>query len=217
MRPSSPRQARRKKPASPTAFSATSGVTCGGALAGLDDEVGDMLALRDRRLQRALIDDPRADVLAEALRVGDRQRPRRDQADRGGVAALHLRLADPLALASKRPRLPGAEAPLHEAHRFVGPLVEARQAGDDHHQPPPVLLGRAGEAEAGLGGMAGLEPVRARHAAEQRIAVALGDRLVAAHRPAPGEFAHAVIFAVELRDSGAASETASRARSRAVV
>ena len=151
---------------------------------GGDDEVGDMLAPRDRRLDRALIDDPGAQILAHAGRIGDGDVARRDEADARGAAQLHPRLADMLALAQQRPRLPGVEAPLHEPDQFLDPLVEAGEAGDDHDDAPAVLLGRAGEAVAGLVGMAGLEAVGAGDAAEQRVAVGLGDRLVA--RPACG-------------------------------
>ena len=70
---------------------------------------------------------------------------------------------------------------LHQPHQFLDPLVEAVEPGDDHHQPPAVLLGRAGEAVAGLVGVAGLEAVGAGDPAEQRVAVGLGDVL----RPSP--------------------------------
>ena len=180
-----PVQMRPKKPASPTAVSATSGVTCGGMPSPVSTTRSAICwPCAIGACTGPLIDDPRADVLAEPGRIGDRDRPRRDQADAGAVAALDLRLADPLALAEQGPRLPGVEAPVHEAHRFLDPLVEAGQAGDDHHDPPAVLLGRAGEAEAGLLGMAGLQAVGAVDPAEQGIAIALGDRLVA--RPSSG-------------------------------
>ncbi len=109
----------------------------------------------------------------------------RDQADAADAGALDLGGTDMLALAQQRPRLPGGETPVHEPHRFLDPLVEAAEPGDDHDDASPVLLGRAGEAVARFVGMAGLEPVGAGDPAEQWIAIVLGDRLVGAERVAP--------------------------------
>ena len=153
-----------------------------------------MLAPRDRRVDRARHRRcGRCRFWPCPVGIGHGDVARRDQADARGAAELDLRLADLLALAQQRPRLPGVEAPLHEAHQFLDPLVEAGKAGDDHDDPPPVLVGRAGEAVARLVGMAGLEAVGAGDAAEQRVAIVLGDRLVGAHRLAPGEVPEAVI------------------------
>src|SRR5688500_8319959 len=94
----------------------------------LDVEVGDMLALLDRRLDRPLIDDPGADILAESGGIGDGDAARSDQADTVVASELHPGFADPLALVEKRTGLPGAEAPIHELDRFLDPLVEAAEA-----------------------------------------------------------------------------------------
>ena len=80
----------------------------------------------------------------------------------GGFAGF----ADPLVLGEQRARLPGPKAPVHELDRFLDALAHAVQPGEDHHDAPPVLLGRAGEAVARFLGVAGLEPVGALHAAE---------------------------------------------------
>src|SRR3954466_14408971 len=68
-----------------------------------DDEVGDMLALRDRRLDRAVIDDPNLDILrGHARRQGDGKVLRRDEAHLAVAAELDLRVGDLLALAEER-------------------------------------------------------------------------------------------------------------------
>ena len=67
--------------------------------------------------------------------------------------------------------LPGAEAPLDQPRRFLHARIPAVKTGEHLDQPPSVLLGRAGEAVTRLIGMAGLEAVRARHVAEDRVAV----------------------------------------------
>src|SRR3546814_17555063 len=72
-----------------------------------------------------------------------------------------------LAFGDDRMRLPRAEAPVHEAHRFADALVGARHPRHHHHQPPPVLFGRSGDAVARFLGVAGLEPVGALDAAER--------------------------------------------------
>ena len=74
-----PFQIRPKKPASPTASAATRGMVWGGVSGGGDDEVGDMLALGDRRLDRAVIDDLDPDVGGRAGRQGHGDAARRDQ------------------------------------------------------------------------------------------------------------------------------------------
>src|SRR5688500_9310735 len=61
-------------------------------VAGLDAQVGDMLALGARRLDRALIDDARGDPLLRTGGKGDGERARRDQADCRVAAELDLRL-----------------------------------------------------------------------------------------------------------------------------
>src|SRR5688572_22243126 len=120
-----------------------------------------MLTGLDRRLDRPLVDYPDPYVSSGARRQGDGEVARGDQSDRSGIAELDLGLGDLAALLEKRLRMPGAEAPIHELDRFLDPLVEAAQPGDDHDQPTPLLLGRTGEAVAGLLGMAGLQPVGA--------------------------------------------------------
>src|SRR5205085_9360357 len=144
------------------------------------------------------IDDPGADMLAEPGRIGDRDRLLRGKADAGYGGALHLRRADMLALAEQGARLPGGKAPFHEAARFLDPLVEAGQPGDDHHEAPAVADRGAGEAVARLFGMAGLQAIGAGDDAQQRVAIVLADGLVAAHRPPPGEVPEPVIMLVEL-------------------
>src|SRR5688572_7079729 len=72
-------------------FLGDQGGDLGRHVAGGNDEVGDMLALGDRCLDRALIDDARPDILAEAGGNGDRDRPRRDQADAVVAAELDPR------------------------------------------------------------------------------------------------------------------------------
>ena len=90
----SPIQARAKKPASPTASAATSGITCS-PIGRRDDQVGDMLALGDRRLDRPLVADlHRTDLGQHARRDGDRQVARRDQATSLVAAQLDLARAD---------------------------------------------------------------------------------------------------------------------------
>ena len=76
---------------------------------------------------------------------------------------------------------------------------QLRQPGEHLDQPPPVLLGRAGEAVAGLVGMAGLEPVGARDMAEDRVAVLLRDVLPRAQCLSPGEARQRIEFLVEFR------------------
>ena len=87
---------------------------------------------------------------------------RRDQADSRSRAQLDLRRADLLALAEQRLGLPGGEAPLMSRDRFLTRALQLGRPATTIDQPPPVLLGRAGEAIARLLGMAGLEPVGAR-------------------------------------------------------
>src|SRR5688572_29183348 len=130
-----------------------------------------MLALRDRRPHRSLVDDAGTNVLARAGRIGRGDGPRRDQADADRFAALDPSFADPFIGGEQRLGLPGAEAPVHEAHRFLDALVEAAETGDDHDETAAILLGRAGEAIARFRGMTGLETVGALDAAEQGVPV----------------------------------------------
>ena len=159
---SGPFQIRPKKPASPTASAATSGMVWGGVSAVETTRSAICWPLAIGALIGPLIDDLGADVPAE--RRPDRVTAMLRGATRptlSSLAELDLGLGDLLALAEQGLRLPGAEAPVHELDRFLDPLVEAAEAGDDHDDPAAVLLGRAGEAVARLLGMAGLEAVGA--------------------------------------------------------
>ena len=137
--------------------------------------------------------------LDEAGGNGHREVARRDQADFADAAELDLGGADLRARLEQRLGRPGAEAPLHQPHRFLDALHSScRRPATTIDQPPAVLLGRAGEAVAGLVGVAGLQAVGARHLAEDRVAVGLGDVLARAQRLAPGEARLAVELLVEL-------------------
>ena len=92
--------------------------------------------------------------------------------------------------------------------------VPARQSGQHLDQAAAVLVGRAGEAVARFIGMAGLEAVCARHVAEDRIAIGLGDVLSGAEGLAPGEARLPVEFFVEVGKCSI-SARARLARSRA--
>src|SRR3546814_15655583 len=88
-----------------------------------DDQVGDMLAGLDRRLDRAVIDDLDAHVAArDPRRNGDGDVARRDQADLVLAAELDPRVGALLPLGEERLLLPGAEAPNHHPGAFVHPL-----------------------------------------------------------------------------------------------
>ena len=122
-----------------------------------------MLALRDRRLDRALIADlHRAGLRKDAGGDGQGQVARRDKRHLAAAAQLDLGRADVGARLEQRLRLPGVEAPLHQPNGFVDPLGEAVEPGDDHDEPTAVLLGGTGKAVAGLFGMAGFQAVGAR-------------------------------------------------------
>ena len=156
-----------------------------------------MLAGLDRRGDRALIDD--LDLHVRRRARGDRHRDilRRDEADGGRIAALHLGLFDQLALGGERLVLPGAEAPVHERDRLLDALVVTGHAAHHHRDAPAILLRRADHREARFVGMPGLQAIGTGHAAEQRIAVRLGDG-VAAHRLAPGEIGLGIELLVEI-------------------
>ena len=179
-----PSQMRPKKPASPTSSPATSGTICGGVSPVVIDQLRDLLPLGDRRDQRALVADLHAGSRRSTRPAGtrDREVARRDQRHFARAAQLHLGGADLGARLEQRLGLPGVEAPLDQPRRFLHALVPARHAGEHLDQAAAVLLGRAGEAVARLVGVAGLEPVGARHMAEDRVAVVLRD--VLARRPA---------------------------------
>src|SRR5882757_918649 len=135
----------------------------------------DLLARRDRRLDRTAIDNPREQRVVAVLRHQHLDWIGADELDRAALAAEHPGIADRLIGRDQRPGFKTAEAPFQHLLGFGGAIVRILKTVDHDDQPRVVLHRRADHAVAALLGVAGLQPIGAGQGLEQRIAVLLAD------------------------------------------
>jgi hypothetical protein len=133
-----------------------------------------MLALGDRRLDRAMIDDRHFEACPTGRARQNRSRRfcARRPAARAG-AQLHSRFPPSRPCGNSGFAFHALKPHSMNFTDSCDAPVEAVQPGHHHHQPAAILFGRAGKAIARFFGVAGLEAVGPGDLAEQRIAIGL--------------------------------------------